>query len=64
MAAIWKPRDREVYLSWIKAIIEQDVELNEWDNTFITSIFTKLQKFNLTELQAKKLEDIYAERTR
>lgn len=64
MPLAFKPQSREVYISWIKKIINQDINLNEWEKSFISSLFYRLQKFDLTENLAKRLELIYSERTK
>lgn len=79
MSRIWEPQPISVYLSWIEAIM-QEVEaqeqykgqiqsggplLNDWENKFVDSVQTRLLNgTNLSELQAKKLEVIYAEKTK
>lgn len=68
MAKIWEPQPIEVYLSWVEALqnpIFLDIPLNSWEYGFVCDMRMKLQRhFNLSELQAKKLEDIYAAKTK
>lgn len=66
MAQIWKPLDISVYKAWVETIVtEASDDLNSWETSFIESISTRLNSGrNLTELQAEKLESIYAEKTK
>jgi len=66
MAKIWEPLNIEVYKSWCEAIQEEaSDDLNDWEISFIESIYQRLNKNqNLTENQDKKLEDIYAAKTK
>ena len=64
MSKIWEPREISTYISWVEAVLETSEELTEWEDTFIESIYIRLLKDqNLTENQANKLENIYAEKT-
>ena len=65
MAEIWKPLAPEVYKSWVQAIIDEaSDELNAWEMKFIADMETRLAcGGSLTESQAKKLEQIYSEKT-
>jgi thiaminase len=66
MSTKWEPQEDEVYQAWVDAILEEaSDELNEWETKFMDSIQIRLNFRNsLTEEQAKKLESIYAERTK
>jgi len=67
---VWKPKERRVYMDWIKKIIQQNADINDWERNFVTGVYTILQfkeiegKGNVSEAQAKKLESIYAEKTK
>jgi len=65
MPPIWQPQSREVYQHWIDTILEEaSDELNDWESSFIANIQTTLSIYGkLTEAQAEKLENIYAEKT-
>jgi hypothetical protein len=65
MANIWKPQDREVYISWIEAIkTEASDNITSWETDFVDSIEQYLnRKSTLTEIQAEILERIYTEHT-
>jgi hypothetical protein len=61
MAEMFRPLEITDYLNWIKLIVDQEIRLNDWETSFVQSLYARLnQKINLTELQAKKLESIYA----
>lgn len=62
----WKPQPSEVIQSWWDAIVEEaQDELNDWELKFISSIEMKVRNgFPLSESQEKKLEQIYAEKTK
>jgi hypothetical protein len=67
MAKIWEPLEMSVYQGWIKAIIEEaSDDLSDWESSFVASLEERMSKYgrNLTEPQAVKLEQIYAEKTR
>lgn len=66
MAEMWKPLSIEDYLGWIEAIVDEaSDDLSDWESTFIESLNQRLNNNqNLTELQAKKLESIYSEKTK
>lgn len=66
MAEIWKPQDKEVYHSWVNAILDEaQDELSDWENTFVDSIADQLiAGRNLSEKQANILERIYSEKTK
>jgi hypothetical protein len=63
---IWKPQPPEIVLSWLEAIVDEaQDELNDWENNFIDSIEMRIRnRWPLTESQEKKLEQIYAEKTK
>lgn len=64
MSRLWKPEPIEVYKEWVESIIvEAQDKLSEWENNFVESIQTRLMNgWNLTENQANKLEQIYADK--
>ena len=65
MSEIWKPLNKEVYESWVEAIIDEaSDELNDWENSFVESIQKQLVYKNLSEKQAEILERIYSEKTK
>lgn len=66
MAAKWEPKDKEIYKAWVRAIVSECPELNEWEMNFLVSVQKRLLfgTDNLTEAQAKKLEELYAEKTK
>lgn len=66
MPPIWKPFDKLVYDGWIDAIIsEASDELNDWEIKFVESIRERLiLGRELSQLQAEKLESIYAKHTK
>lgn len=61
MAEVWHPQPIEIYQSWVDAIIEEaSDELNDWETKFMDNIQIRLNFGNqLTEEQARKLEEIY-----
>lgn len=64
MAKIWEPQSKEVYNSWIEAIMsEASDKLSDWESSFIASIEGRLIHQNLTQSQAEKLEQIYVKYT-
>jgi hypothetical protein len=65
MAELWRQQPIEVYQGWLEAIeSEASDKLNDWETQFIGSMQTKLLKgHNLTEFQAKKLEEVYVKYT-
>lgn len=65
MAKIWQPEPIEVYMQWIKDIIEEaSDDLSDWETSFIDNLQRRLAYGNnLTQPQAEKLESIYAEKT-
>lgn len=65
MSPVWKPKNIQVYIDLVNTITEEaEGNLNNWERNFIVSIGDRLMKgTNLTELQAEKLEQIYATKT-
>jgi len=65
MSQIWKPKPIAVYIQWVVDIAEESSEkLSDWENTFIESVYTRLEYgTQLTEAQAKKLEELYVKYT-
>lgn len=65
MAEIWKPKKPEVYQQWLKAIDEEATEdLTHWEEKFLEDIRAKVVNgWSITQFQAEKLEEIYAEKT-
>lgn len=64
MALIWKPQSNLVYQDWIDRIIADSQasckELSDWENKFIDSMNNRIiMKQPISELMAKKLEEIY-----
>lgn len=60
-------KDNEKYWAWIQACKDKDVDLNEWEQGFIDSLYIKLQKnssYILSPAQKEHLERIYAEKTK
>jgi hypothetical protein len=66
MAEIWKPQPHDVVEYWCSTILDEASDLlNNWETLFIEEIAIKIaNKWPLTELQEKKLESIYAEKTK
>lgn len=66
MVEMWRPLTIEIYKDWIEAILDEaSDELNDWESTFIESIYTRLHNGNnLTQPQAEKLESIYVAKTK
>lgn len=59
MAEMWKPLEPVTYQQWVNKII-LELDLNEWEQNFIQGLYKLLAKgHRISELQAKKLEDIY-----
>jgi len=64
MAKMWEPMKREIYLEWIRLIVEDGDDLTKWEEDFIENITNWLDSGrNLSERQAEILERIYAEKT-
>lgn len=66
MAEVWKPQPPEVYKNWLLAINDEcgEDDLTNWENKFLNDIKSKvLNGWALTQFQAEKLEEIYAEHT-
>lgn len=66
MAKIWEPQPIEVYKDWVESILsEASDELSDWESSFVENIGKRLDYGNnLTQLQAEKLESIYANKTK
>lgn len=66
MPPIWNPQPNKVLREWIDTIIEEaGDELNEWETRFIANMCDLIYNGRfLTENQEKKLEQIYAEKTK
>jgi len=66
MSSIWNPQPWEVLDSWVKAILEEaSDDLNDWESNFVEEMAIKItNKWALTVAQERKLEDIYAEKTK
>lgn len=66
VAEIWKPKDPELLRAWVDSIyVEASDELNDWEFTFIDSIYNRLVRgLQLSQAQEEKLESIYAEKTK
>lgn len=64
MAEVWKPHPIEVYKAWVLALDNPIRDLTDWEFGFVNDLRHKLARnFNLSQLQAEKLEDIYAAKT-
>lgn len=65
MAAMWRPHPVEVYADWIETIIQEaSDELNDWEINFIDDMRLRTDNgIQLTQGQAEKLEQIYADKT-
>lgn len=64
MAEIWKPQPIEVYREWMRKILAE-AEVTAWENVFLRDIDMRLQTGQqLTQAQAEKLEQIYADKTK
>ena len=66
MPFAWQPQDRDVLNHWINTIIDEASDsLNEWETNFVNDMQIRLQNgWSWTENQEKKLELIYAEKTK
>lgn len=66
MSRIWQPQSIDIYKAWVDAIInEASDELNDWETNFVNDMQERLDSGrNLTEGQANKLEQIYANKTK
>ena len=66
MSSIWNPQPWEVLDSWVKAILEEaSDDLNDWESNFVEEMAIKIaNRWSLTIAQERKLEDIYAEKTK
>ena len=66
MAAIWKPKDKVLLLSWIDAIKDECSDnLSTWETDFVDSVEEQLNRYGkLSEKQEEILERIYAENTK
>lgn len=66
MGKVWKPADIDTLRHWVTTIIDEaSDELDDWENQFITDIQIRIaNNWKLTETQEKKLEEIYANRTK
>ncbi len=65
MPEVWKPKDPKLLRSWLDAILlEASDDLNDWEKNFIDDMEKRMDMNRpLTELQEKKLEQIYAAKT-
>jgi hypothetical protein len=64
---MWKPHEHKVYVAWVKAIIDEALgDLNDWETSFVLHMEEHIccEGRLPTEYQAKKLKDIYAEKTK
>ena len=66
MPLAWKPQDRDTINHWINTILEEASDsLSDWESTFVNDMQIRLaNKWNWTEAQEKKLEQIYADKTK
>ncbi len=66
MPFAWKPQDRDVVNHWVNTILDEaSDDLTPWELKFISDIQIGLAKqWQLTEAQEKKLEQIYADKTK
>lgn len=66
MAKIWEPQSFEVLKHWLNTILDEaSDDLNDWEERFISEIGIRIDNgWQLTELQEKKLESIYMEKTK
>ena len=66
MPFAWQRQDRDVINHWINTILEEASDsLNEWETNFVNDMQMRLQNgWSWTEAQEKKLESIYAEKTK
>lgn len=66
MARIYKPQDPETLRMWFDAIVEEaSDQLNDWEIRFISDIEIRVRNgWGLSEAQEKKLEQIYADKTK
>lgn len=65
MSKLWKPQPFEVLSHWLEAILQEaSDELNDWETKFIDDMTMKVaNKWQLTQSQEEKLEQIYAKYT-
>lgn len=66
MSKIWKPQSIETLKYWIDTILDEaSDELNDWETKFIEDMRIRVMFGNyVSETQEKKLESIYAEKTK
>lgn len=66
MAPIWKPQPMEILKTWIETIKDEaSDELSDWEEQFISNMEYRVNRGQpLTESQEKKLEEIYAQKTK
>lgn len=66
MTEMWKQLRIEDYKYWVDTILSEASDLlSNWETTFIESLDARLSNgFNLSQAQAEKLEQIYANKTK
>ena len=66
MPFAWKPQDRDVINHWINTILDEASDtLTDWETNFVNDMQIRLaNKWSWTEAQEKKLEQIYADKTK
>ena len=65
MAEMWKPKPKEVLQQWITDVVEEASDrLTLWEMKFVADMEARVNNNQpLTEVQEKKLEEIYADKT-
>jgi hypothetical protein len=66
MPFAWQPQDRDVINHWLNTIVDEaSDDLSAWELKFISDMQIRLQNgWKWTEAQEKKLEQIYADKTK
>lgn len=65
MPPIWKPNPKLMKQFWEAIVDEAQDELNAWEMKFISDIEIRVRsEWPLSEAQEKKLEQIYANKTK
>lgn len=65
MGELWRPKEKTIYLEWIKAITDEASDkLTSWETDFVASVEGRLMNGrNLTQAQEEILDRIYTEKT-
>jgi hypothetical protein len=62
---VWKPNPELMKQYWQAIVDEAQDELNDWELQFVSDLEARVRNgWPLTEAQEKKLEQIYADKTK